>query len=146
MQRANNALRYAELNVETPATTDARSAPLCAGRSNAARCSDEKSDEGTPRSGAKSLARINGRMSARAKRTALRDALDLIRQEELIANMQQREARRRQRRWYVLGRAVDDLMVGDTRLHAQLVALLDRYLVRDEERRLFALPLLNTKP
>lgn len=63
---------------------------------------------GDPGDGTKSLARIEERMVKRADRTALRDALDLIRQQELLENIEARRARTRQRRWYVVGRALDD--------------------------------------
>lgn len=91
------------------------------------------------RDGAKSLARIEHRMAKRADRTALRDALDLIRQQELRDNMAHREARTRQRRWFVLGRAVEEAMRRDTGLHATISAVLDSVLQRPDERQLLGL-------
>lgn len=91
------------------------------------------------RDGAKSLARLEDRMAKRADRTALRDALDLIRQQELRDNMAHREARTRQRRWFVLGRAVDEAMMRDTSLRATISAVLDSVLQRPDERQLLGL-------
>lgn len=94
---------------------------------------------GDPGDGTKSLARIEERMAVRADRTALRDALDLIRQEELLENIEQRRARSRQRRWYVIGRALDELMETDAALRAAVFAALDRHLKRRDERQLLGL-------
>lgn len=100
---------------------------------------------GDPGDGSKSLARLEARMARRADRTALRDALDLIRQQELLENIETRRARTRQRRWYVLGRALEELMEGDATLRATVMSALDAHLQRREERQLFGLELNPTK-
>jgi hypothetical protein len=85
-------------------------------------------------------------MARRADRTALRDALDLIRQQELLENIEARRARTRQRRWYVIGRALDELMEADAALRDAVMAALDRHLVRRDERQLLGLAMnTNTK-
>jgi hypothetical protein len=100
---------------------------------------------GDPGDGTKTLARIEKRMASRADRTALRDALDLIRQEELLENIEMRRARSRQRRWYVIGRALDELMETDAALRAAVLAALDRHLKRRDERQLLGLAPLETQ-
>jgi hypothetical protein len=101
---------------------------------------------GDPGDGSKSLARVEERMARRADRTALRDALDLIRQQELLENIEARRARTRQRRWYVIGRALDELMEADAALRDAVMAALDRHLVRRDERQLLGLAMnTNTK-
>lgn len=99
---------------------------------------------GDPGDGTKSLARIEERMVKRADRTALRDALDLIRQQELLENIEARRARTRQRRWYVIGRALDELMEKDAALRAAVLAALDRHLTRRDERQLVGLAIHPT--
>lgn len=94
---------------------------------------------GDPGDGTKTLARIEERMATRADRTALRDALDLIRQQELLENIEMRRARTRQRRWYVIGRALDELMETDAALRAAVMAALDGHLARRDERQLLGL-------
>lgn len=79
-------------------------------------------------------------MAARAERASLRDALDLIRQQELLENIEMRRARTRQRRWYVIGRALDALMETDPALRRTLLELLDGHLTRRDERQLLGLP------
>ncbi|MBN8605727.1 MAG: hypothetical protein J0L81_02310 [Caulobacterales bacterium] len=112
-------------------------------RSNGRRAGRPRGDPGD---GTKSLARIEERMVKRADRTALRDALDLIRQQELLENIEARRARTRQRRWYVIGRALDELMEKDAALRAAVLAALDRHLTRRDERQLVGLAIHpNTK-
>ena len=150
MGRPGGALRYAELEASTSADAGARDERGWADVDfGDARGDEKKSNDTTTartaRDGAKSFARLEARLAARAKRSALRDALDLIRQQELLENMQRREARSRQRRWYVLGRALDDMMEADAALRKRVMAACDDYLVRDDERGLLGLPLLGTR-
>lgn len=95
--------------------------------------------KGDPGDGTKSLARLETRMAARAMRAELRDAMDLLRQQELLENIDRRRARTRQRRWFVLGRALDEAMDIDPKLRAAILAALDAQLCRRDERVLMGL-------
>lgn len=166
MGRPGGSLRYADLEIASPAAerprhtraqddvVEARFKAKLAERQSMA--SDEAGEgrrgaatprpgrqRGDPGDGTKSLARIEARMAKRADRTALRDALDLIRQQELLENIEARRARTRQRRWYVIGRALDDLMAADTALRDAVMQALDRHLVRRDERQLLGLAMNN---
>lgn len=163
MGRPGGLQRYAGLDLALSADERAHDAcargevlEACFGAARAERqnmASEDGAGEGPPRSGGrragrprgdpgdgtKSLARIEERMVKRADRTALRDALDLIRQQELLENIEARRARTRQRRWYVIGRALDELMEKDAALRAAILAALDRHLTRRDERQLVGL-------
>jgi hypothetical protein len=95
--------------------------------------------KGDPGDGTKSLARLEARMAARAMRAELRDAMDLLRQQDLLENIDRRRARTRQRRWFVLGRALDAAMANDAGLGAAIMAALDTQLSRRDERALMGL-------
>ncbi len=165
MGRPGGLLRYADLDPVSSATERARDASALGSvvepRVGAVRArrqemaSDEEPGEGRarrpgrprgdPGDGSKSLSRIENRMAKRADRAALRDALDLIRQQELLENMEMRRARTRQRRWYVLGRAIDELMETDGELRTSVMRLLDQHLRRRDERQLIGLGEMETQ-
>jgi len=140
MARPGGALRYAELDATT-ALSSARDERARAGEAarDAPRATAQDNSKPRARDGSGSLLRLEQRMRARARRTQLREALDLARQDELLDAITHRHARRRQRRWYVLGRTLDALIEADTPLRMRLMALLDEHLVRTDERRLFGL-------
>src|SRR5262245_18879683 len=106
MARPGGALRYAELGDATSVHTSARKARVRDHDDGFGSERDADTDKlrmKFTRDGQRTLARLDARMKARAARAELRDTLDLIRQDELLENMERREARRRQRRWYVMG-------------------------------------------
>lgn len=139
MERPGGALRYAELDATT-AFTSTRDDRVRAGEAtkNAAQKATQGNGRKEERDGSRSLLRLEQRMRARRRSAELREALDLVRQDELLDGIARRHARRRQRRWYVLGRTLDALMEEDTALRMRLLVLLDEHLVRDDERALFA--------
>jgi hypothetical protein len=143
--RSARMLAYAELDIATSAHTRARDRRAHAEAMLEARRGDQKTTGEGAESGVKTLARIEQRLQARLTRTQMRNALDLIRQQELLENMERRRARTQQRRWFVIGRAIDALMQEDAAFDAQITALLDRHLIRASERKLLDLASLATR-
>lgn len=146
MARRNATLRYAELEASTSAMCSARSARACAGAASCVTQSNPKKDTAAHRNGEKTLARLEARMAARATRAAMRDALDLLRQQELRDNIERRAVRTQQRRWFVLGRALDAAIARDLDLRQRVMAACDGHLTREDERRLLNLAPLETQP
>lgn len=70
-------------------------------------------------------------------------ALDMASRADLNQE-HKRATRTRQRRWYVVGRALDELMEKDAALRAAVLAALDRHLTRRDERQLVGLAIHPT--
>jgi hypothetical protein len=97
-----------------------------------ARASIETSE--TARDGRRTMAKTAARIAARDAAAAQRNALDWQRLEDLQARYDQRQALALKRRWFVLGRLIDEAMANDEQFRAAVLAMLRTAATRRDDR------------
>jgi hypothetical protein len=88
----------------------------------------------TARDGRRSIEKTAARIAARDAAAARRNALDWQRLEDLQARYDQRQALALKRRWFVLGRLIDEAMANDEKFRAAVLAMLRTAATRRDDR------------
>lgn len=103
-------------------------------QAGAGRARAEAQRRETARDGSRSMEKTAARIAARDAAAARRNALDWQRLEDLQARYDQRQALALKRRWFVLGRLIDETMANNEKFRAAVLAVLRTAATRREDR------------